>query len=156
MLMQHKAFPTGTKIDKALNFYFMLNSLEADADRLSIIAATLANNGICPLTGDAVLSQRIVRDVLSTMFCCGMNDYSGKFAFEIGLPAKSGVGGGTMVVVPGVMGFCTYSPRLDEHSNSVRGTLFSKMFSNRFGLHRFMISNDPMLDSQSKNSMKNS
>ena len=122
----------------------MLNSLEADADRLSIIAATLANNGVCPLTGDAILSPRIVRDVLSTMFCCGMNDHTGKFAFEIGLPAKSGVGGGTMVVVPGVMGFCTYSPKLDQYSNSVRGTLFSKLLSQRFELHRFTVGLDPL------------
>lgn len=68
---------SATDIDASLNFYFMLCSLESDADRMSIVAATLANNGINPLTGDQVLSPRVVRDTLSIMFCCGMYDYSG-------------------------------------------------------------------------------
>lgn len=99
----------------------MCCSLEADTDRLSIVAATLANNGVNPLTGDRVLSTITVRETLSIMNCCGMYDYSGEFAFKIGMPAKSGVGGGIIVVVPGIMGFCTYSPPLDGYGNSARG-----------------------------------
>ena len=129
-LMRAKgAFPDGTNIEATLDFYFMCCSLEADADRLSIVAATLANNGVNPLTGDKVLSSDTVRETLSIMNCCGMYDFSGQFAFQIGIPAKSGVGGGIIVVVPGIMGFCTYSPPLDEYGNSARGIQFCKLIS---------------------------
>lgn len=81
-LMRAKgAFPDGTNIEATLDFYFMCCSLEADADRLSIVAATLANNGVNPLTGDRVLSSDTVRETLSIMNCCGMYDFSGQFAF---------------------------------------------------------------------------
>ena len=69
------------------------------------------------------------------MNCCGMYDFSGQFAFQIGIPAKSGVGGGIIVVVPGVMGFCTYSPPLDSYGNSARGVQFCELMSIRFNLH---------------------
>lgn len=135
-LMRGKgAFPEGTDVDKTLELYFMCCSLEADTDRLSIVAATLANNGINPLTGRRVLSTDTVRETLSIMNCCGMYDFSGQFAFQIGIPAKSGVGGGIIVVVPGIMGFCTYSPPLDSYGNSARGVQFCELMSKRFKLH---------------------
>lgn len=137
LMMNTKAFPDGTKPETALDFYFMLCSLESDADRMSIVAATLANNGVCPLTGDQVLSARSVRDTLSIMFCCGMYDYSGQFAFNVGMPAKSGVSGALIVVVPNVLGYCTYSPRLDQYGNSSRGVMFSEMLEKRFKFHAF-------------------
>ena len=129
-LMRSKdAFEPEADMDMTLNFYFMLCSLESDADRMSIVAATLANNGVNPLTGDQVLSPNVVKDTLSIMFCCGMYDYSGQFAFSVGVPAKSGVGGAIIVVVPGLMGFCTYAPRLDGYGNSVRGVEFCKLIA---------------------------
>ena len=137
LMMNHEAFPEGTDPEEAMDFYFMLCSLETDADRMSIVAATLANNGKCPLTGDQVLSPRIVRDTLSIMFCCGMYDYSGQFAFSVGMPAKSGVSGALIVVVPNVLGYCTYSPRLDMYGNSTRGVMFSKLLEKRFNFHAF-------------------
>lgn len=77
-LMRGKnAFPKGTDVDKTLELYFMCCSLEADTDRLSIVAATLANNGVNPLTGERVLSPDTVRETLSIMNCCGMYDFSG-------------------------------------------------------------------------------
>ena len=139
------AFDPEADIDATLNFYFMLCSLESDADRMSIVAATLANNGVCPLTGDVVLNPRVVRDTLSIMFTCGMYDYSGQFAFSVGVPAKSGVGGAIITVVPGLMGFCTYSPRLDSYGNSVRGVEFCKMIAKRFHFHQFAIESDPLV-----------
>lgn len=107
----------------------MCLSLETDCDRLSIAAATLANNGVCPLTGDRVLSTATVQETLSIMNCCGVYDYSGEFAFTIGLPAKSGSGGGIIVVVPGIMGFVTYSPPLDSYGNPARGVQFCRLIS---------------------------
>jgi glutaminase len=78
-----------------------------------------------------------VRYCLSLMSSCGMYDYSGEFAFTIGLPAKSGVSGGLMLVVPGVMGVCIWSPRLDAHGNSVRGVAFCREFIGRYNFHTF-------------------
>lgn len=129
------AFPDNTDIEQTLQFYFMCCSLEADADRLSIVAATLANGGVNPLTGERVLSTITVRETLSIMNCCGMYDYSGEFAFKVGMPAKSGVGGGIIVVVPGKMGFCTYAPPLDSYGNSARGGQFCKLISQRLKFH---------------------
>lgn len=124
----------------------MCCSLEADADRLSIVAATLANNGVNPLTGDRVLSTGTVKETLSIMNSCGMHDYSGEFSFKIGIPAKSGDGGGILVVVPGLMGFCTYSPSLDQFENSARGIQFCELISRRFKLHQFCLESDPLIN----------
>ena len=80
---------------------------------MSVIAATFANGGVNPLTNERILSANTVKDVLSMMNSCGLYDYSGEFAFKVGVPAKSGVSGAIMSIVPGVMGFCTYAPPLD-------------------------------------------
>lgn len=76
-----------------------------------------------------------------------MYDFSGQYAFKIGIPSKSGVGGGIIVVVPGIMGFCTYSPPLDSYGNSARGVQFCELLSKRFKLHQFNLSMDPLLTS---------
>ena len=94
------------------------------AESESIIAATLANGGTCPITGEKVMNHDSVRNVLSLMLSCGLYNHSGDFAFEVGLPAKSGVSGTLMLVVPDVMGICLWSPPLDDCGNSVRGVKF--------------------------------
>lgn len=104
---------------------------------MSVVAATLANGGICPLTGDRVLKTNTVKEVLSIMNSCGMYDYSGEFAFKIGLPAKSGVSGAVLIIVPGIMGMCTYSPPLDQFGNSARGVKFCSLISEKYSLHYF-------------------
>jgi glutaminase len=101
------------------------------------MAATLANDGINPVTGFRALPALRVRDVLSVMFTCGMYDYAGEWAFEVGVPAKSAVSGGILAAVPGKMGIGTFSPGLDPHGNSVRGVEVCREVSQRLGLHLF-------------------
>jgi len=101
--------------------------MEVTCETLCVMGATLANGGECPITGKEVLKPDAVRDVLSLMHSCGMYNYSGQFAFTVGLPAKSGVSGALVLVVPNVMGVGIWSPPLDSLGNSVRGVQFSKV-----------------------------
>lgn len=136
-MREHGSFPRGTDLVETLEFYFQCCAIELDTQGLAAVAATFANAGINPLTNDPVFKPSTVRYCLSLMSSCGMYDYSGEFAFTIGLPAKSGVSGGLMLVVPGVMGVCIWSPRLDAHGNSVRGVAFCQEFVRRYNFHVF-------------------
>ena len=136
-MREHGAFPAGTDLVETLEFYFQCCSIELDAQALAVVAATFANAGINPLTNEAVFKPSTARHCLSLMSSCGMYDYSGEFAFTIGLPAKSGVSGGLMLVVPGVMGVCIWSPRLDAVGNSVRGVAFCRELVTRYNFHVF-------------------
>lgn len=111
--------------------------MEANCETMSVMAATLANGGICPITEEKVLKPESVRDVLSLMHSCGMYDYSGQFAFKVGIPAKSGVSGCLLVVIPNVMGICTWSPPLDPLGNSCRGVQFCEELVSEFNFHRY-------------------
>jgi glutaminase len=104
---------------------------------LAVMAATLANKGVNPLSGERAMPAIYVRDVLSVMHTCGMYDFAGEWAYRVGLPAKSGVGGGIIAVVPGQAGIGVFSPLLDERGNSVRGIRACTDLSERFGLHVF-------------------
>ncbi len=136
-MREHGAFPAGTDLIDTLEFYFQCCALEGTAETLATLAATLANGGVCPATGERVLQTSSVRHCLSIMCSCGMYDGSGEFAFTIGLPAKSGVGGALLVVVPNVMGLCLWSPRLDVHGNSVRGLDFCRRLVTTFNVHNY-------------------
>lgn len=137
MMKEERCFPAGTNLSDTQDFYLMMRSLEMTPSMMAVIAATLANAGTNPLTGERIFSERTVRNILSEMGSCGMDDYSGEFAFRVGLPAKSGMSGGVLVVIPGVAGFCSYSPRLDNLHNSVRGIEFCKRLVERFTFHPF-------------------
>jgi glutaminase len=136
-MLEQEAFLKDTDIYKTIELYRRSCSIELDVKQLAMAAATLANSGICPTTGDKVFEADNVRDCLSLMLSCGMYDYSGEFAFLIGLPAKSGVSGALMVVVPGLMGIGIYSPPLDELGNSVRGVEFCKELVNEYSFHKY-------------------
>lgn len=138
-MQERKAFPAGTNLVETLEFYFQCCSIEQTCESMSVVAATLANGGVCPLTGARLLKPRTVQNCLSLMSSCGMYDFSGEFAFTIGLPAKSGVAGAVMVVVPNVMGFVTWSPRLDKLGNSVRGIAFCRGLVEKFNFHNYDI-----------------
>lgn len=136
-MREHNCYPEKTNLKECIDFYFQCCSMEANCESMSVIAATLANGGICPVTEDKVLRPDSIRDVLSLMHSCGMYDYSGQFAFKVGLPAKSGVCGGMLVVIPNVMGICTWSPPLDPMGNSCRGVQFCEELVQVFNFHRF-------------------
>jgi glutaminase len=136
-MRENGAFRASTDLLQTLEFYFQSCSIEVDAQMLAIVAASLANAGVCPLTDDPVFTPGTVQSCLSLMSSCGMYDFSGEFAFTIGLPAKSGVSGVLMLVVPGLMGICIWSPRLDEHGNSVRGIEFCRKLVAEYNVHVF-------------------
>merc|ERR1712146_48877 len=127
---------TGLTVQETLDLFFMANSIEMDAETLSVVAAILANDGVCPTTNKRVFSALAVRNCLS-MSSCGLGDFSGEFAFHVGLPGKSSRSVFTLLVVPGVMGFCVWSPQLDKVGNSVRGVRFAQELVSRFSFHAF-------------------
>ncbi len=128
-------------VEPALDLYFKQCSIMVTATDLAFMATTLANLGVHPVTRDQVFDIDAVRDTQSVMFSCGMYDYSGGWTYEVGIPAKSGVGGGIMGVVNRQLGVGSYSPRLDRNGNSLRGIESFKMLSNVLGLHAFDLTN---------------
>ncbi len=124
-------------VDSHLDLYFRQCSLLVTARDLALIGATLANGGINPVTRERAMQADNVRSVLSVMNTCGMYDYAGGWQYNIGLPAKSGVGGGITAVLPGQLGIGTFSPRLDAVGNSYRGVKVCEDISRTFGLHLF-------------------
>ncbi|MGH9256456.1 MAG: glutaminase A [Vicinamibacterales bacterium] len=123
--------------EAALDVYFRQCAILVTARDLAMMAATLANMGRNPVTGVGVFDIHCVKDMLSIMFTCGMYDDSGQWAYRVGVPAKSGVGGGVMAVVNRQLGIATYSPRLDAHGNSRRGIEVCVELASRLGLHVF-------------------
>lgn len=122
---------------EALDRYTRQSCLRVTARDLAVMGATLADGGVNPETGDAVVGADTARFVLAVMATAGMYTGSGRWLCEIGLPAKSGIGGGIVTVAPGKGGMGTYSPRLDAHGNSVRGTLAARRLSEELGLDLF-------------------
>lgn len=99
------------------------------------MTSVLANGGVQAETGKRILSRAVVRQVLSVMMTCGMYDAAGDWLSTVGIPAKSGVAGGIMGVLPGQVGIAVFSPKLDEHGNSVRGVEIFERLSKDMGLH---------------------
>jgi glutaminase len=128
-----------------LENYFRQCSVSVTCRDLAFMAATLANNGVHPTTGRRAVPSEDVEAVLSIMATCGMYDYAGSWLYEVGLPAKSGVSGGVIAVMPGRFGIAVFSPPLDENGNSVRGLAVCRQISRDFKLHAFGVSVSPSL-----------
>jgi glutaminase len=131
------ALPAGMEAEEALDRYFTQCAVHVTTRDLAIMSATLADRGVNPLTGDAVVEPWVARTVLSVMVTCGMYDAAGKWMVETGMPAKSSVSGAITAAVPGRLGLAVYSPPIDEHGNSVRGLRICHWLSRRLDLHLF-------------------
>lgn len=129
----------GEKIDETLDLYFQQCSILVNAKDLAMLASTLANGGVNPVTGERAIDERYVQDVISVMLTCGMYDASGEWCYRVGMPAKSGVGGGITALVPGKLGVGTFSPLLDAKGNSARGIKVCEDLAKDFGLHLFNV-----------------
>lgn len=128
--------------DDILDVYFRQCSLRVTSVDLARMAATLARGGINPQTGRRVADAKVVQRTLSVMTTCGMYNGAGDWVSAVGMPAKSGVGGGILAVLPGQLGIGVYSPLLDARGNSVRGVLVCRALSDRLGLHFLNVSRE--------------
>ncbi len=123
--------------ESILDIYFRQCAVKVTCRDLALMAASLANDGINPKTGATALPRDYVHDVLTVMNSCGMYNFAGQWSYEVGMPAKSGVGGGIIAVIPGQVGIGVFSPPLDRHGHSVRGVRVCREISETFGLHVF-------------------
>ena len=123
--------------EAALDVYFRQCAIMVTCTDLATMGATLSNMGRNPNTDDMVFDLKSTRAMLAIMFTCGMYDYSGEWAYRVGVPAKSGVAGGVMAVVNRQLGIAVYSPPLDQRGNSRRGIEVCVELASRFGLHAF-------------------
>jgi len=124
-------------VDDIVDLYFRQCAIRVTATDLAWMSATLANLGTQPCTHDPVFDLMAVRDTQSVMYSCGMYNYSGNWGFRVGIPAKSGVGGGLVGVVNRQLGVAAYSPRLDAKGNTVRGVVAFELLAEELGLHAF-------------------
>jgi glutaminase len=127
----------GSDPDPVVELYFQQCAISVTCRDLGIMAATLANRGVNPVTGRQALRGEYVESVLSVMGSCGMYDYAGGWIYHVGMPAKSGVAGGILAVLPGQLGIGVFSPPLDARGNSVRGIRVCDALSRAFDLHLF-------------------
>lgn len=133
LLASHGILPD--TVHEVIRGYSLQCSIAVTVTDLAVMGATLANGGRQPRTGEQVLDAGAVRQAMSVMMTCGMYDASGEWVAEVGIPAKSGVSGGLVAAVPGVMGVASHSPRLDEHGHSVRGLRLLERLSDEWDLH---------------------
>lgn len=128
-------------INDILNLYFQQCSLTINCHDLAVMAATLANKGVNPMTGERAIDKKYVKNILSIMYTCGLYEFSGQWAYKVGLPAKSGLSGAIIGVVPNQMGIAVFSPPLDKRKKSWKGVKVFEALSERFKLHIFTTDN---------------
>lgn len=159
MMMESGAYPECfTTLKDTLELYFQFCSILSTSRAMSIMAATLANGGVNPWSCKRVFSAHHVKCALPIMLTSGMYDYSGQWAYEVGVPAKSGVGGCVFLVVPNVCGIAIWSPRLDANGNSVRGVAVANELVKAVQIHGYEVftglSSDKMHLDQKAESIK--
>lgn len=125
-----------------LEAYFRQCAVLVTARDIAVMAATLANRGVNPVTGELVMTPYAISRTLSVMTSSGMYDYAGEWIYRVGIPAKSGVGGGILAALPARLGLGSYSPKLDKHGNSVRGIKVCEALSSHYNLHMLNRSDD--------------
>lgn len=135
-LLENKGVIRGD-VEQTLDFYVRMCSLSVTAQSLAGLGLMLAGGGVCPATGERLLSPDTVRVVKTIMLTCGMYDGSGTFAVQVGIPSKSGVGGGILSVVDRKMGIGIFGPALDAKGNSVAGERVLRHLSQQLHLHLF-------------------
>jgi glutaminase len=123
---------------EALDLYTRQSALAVTARDLATMGATLALGGVNPTTGEQVVAEETCRFVLAVMTTAGLYETSGEWLYDVGLPGKSGIGGGIVTVAPGKGGLATFSPPLDEAGNSVRGQHVARFLSRALGLDIFV------------------
>ena len=124
-------------IDEVIKTYFKQCSIMMSPSQLASSMLFLANHGINPITNERILTESKAKRISSLMLTCGHYDASGDFAYRVGLPGKSGVGGGIVAIVPKKMAICVYSPRLNTQGNSLIGTKALELFTTKTGLSIF-------------------
>ncbi len=139
-------------LDEILALYCQQCSLMVTCHDLAVMAATLANNGINPITGERAIAPTYVKYLLSIMYTCGLYDFSGQWAYKVGIPAKSGLSGAIIGVVPQKMGIAVFSPPLDQHRKSARGVRVFEALSAQFELHTFQQVSSPVIIERENNS----
>jgi glutaminase len=132
-------------VEELLALYLHQCSVQVTCAQLAVMGATLANGAVNPVTGVRALPRKGVRDLLSVMYMCGMYDAAGQWAYEVGVPAKSGVSGGILAVVPGKGGIGVFSPGLDVYGNSVRGVDVCYEVATQLGVHVFAADDEDAL-----------
>lgn len=124
-------------VNSVIKTYFKHCSFMMNTKELSTAMLFLANHGVDPLNNKQYLNISKAKRVNSLMLTCGHYDASGDFAFQVGLPGKSGVGGAIVAIIPKVMSICVYSPKLNKHGNSLAGTKALELFTTKTGLSIF-------------------
>lgn len=117
------------KISKVMDFYFQICSIEMSCEQLSKIFLFLANDGICPIQDKKIITETQSKRINAIMLTCGFYDEAGEFAFRVGLPGKSGVGGGIIAINPNKYSIAVWSPKLNKKGNSFLGTKFLEAFT---------------------------
>ena len=137
LLKESGVFPPGASVKETLDFYYQLRSIKTTSKASSLIAGTLANGGVCPTTKEACLSEEAVRNTLAVMFSSGWGGMSGEWAGRVGLPSMASSSGAILLVVPGVLGACVWSPQPDKARVSLRGVKFGELLAEKFNFHQF-------------------
>jgi glutaminase len=122
----------------AIDLYTRQCSLNVSTKDLAVMGATLADGGVNPVTGESVIDAMTCRHTLAVMTTAGLYETSGDWLYDIGLPGKSGIGGGIVTVSPGKGGLGTFAPLLDSAGNSVKGQLTAQFLARRLGLDLFV------------------